>query len=322
VVNLNFLLLSNIVAMLVVSAPIGKTILKELGVSIPRFSLQRIVNDVRLGIPLVFVFVTDFVMAGSDRFIIALYLSSKSVGYYNPGYMLGALIIMFPKVLGVVLPPLLSKAVDEKQDVVVVDLLNKSVKLYLVLVIPYMFGCMVLGYPILALVANQEVAEVGRYIASLVSGGMLFYGLSIILAHGVAFVKLQTKVIFYSNLIAGLTSVILNIILMYFFRNILIAAGVSLVSFLVSFLYLEYRTRDQIKLNYEWMFIGKLLLSSVVMAAAIEFVHMEIQSHILVLAVGIPAGLLVYFGMLSVLKTFQEGEKEFVKQGLRKILHR
>jgi len=312
-IDLNFLLLANIVSLLLVALPLLSKVYFEIGFKLPSFAIQRIVNDIKIGFPLVLVFITDFVMAGSDRFIIAFYMTSQSVGFYNPAYTLGSFVIMFPKVLGVVLPPLLSKATDENETLMAQILLNKAVKLYVALIIPFIIGCLTLSRTLLVILANEEVANASYFITPIIAIGMFFYGMTIILAHGVAFVKMQTKVIFYANLIAGVSSVLLNFIFIYLLRNIIIAAIVSLISYVLSYFFLYYRTKTIMRIEFDKQFTMRILYAGISMGVFIEGLMPFIHSKFIVLGFIIPSSIIFYIVVVLLIRAFNKSEIEYFR---------
>jgi O-antigen/teichoic acid export membrane protein len=312
-IDINFLLFVSTVAMTLTAIPLSYRVIREIGFEIPRFTLAAIAADIKLGLPIVLSYVVEFVIAGSDRFVIGYYMSPRQVGYYNPAYTLGALVIMFPRIMGVVLPPLLSKAVDENEEQTAQVLLRHAVKIYILLVVPFIAGSFVLSHVLLRLLANQEVADAAYLITPLITLGILFYGLNIILAHGVAFVKMKTKIIFYSNVIAGLLSIVMNIVLIYFFRSIIVAAIVSLFSFFVSFLFLHVNTKKLIRIEYDKTFIMKVVLASVLMGLYIRYSMLLVNSKPLTVFLLISSGIILYFVIIFVTRAFSKNETNFMR---------
>ena len=157
-ISINILVLSQTLSALLIAVPCFWIIFREIGVRFSFYSIKSLISDIKIGFPLVLDFIVDFILAGSDRFFIAFYLTVSAVGYYNPGYVLGSLIIFIPKAMGTALPQLMSKAVDGDSEYEAQRMLNYALKIFLLLAIPFIFGSMVLGKPILTLLANSEVA--------------------------------------------------------------------------------------------------------------------------------------------------------------------
>jgi len=283
-----------------------------------RFSFYRqkeLISDIRLGFPLVLGFIVDFILSGSDRYFIAFYMSVTAVGYYNPGYVLGSLIVFIPKAMGTALPQLMSKAVDGKDVVEAERMLDYAIKIFLLLAIPFVFGGMVFSRPILTLIANREVAENAYLVTPLVGLGSIFYGLNLILSN-VLFVRMKTYAMFKMNLIASLFSVIANAILLYFFRNIVITGITTFLSYLIAFLYI----RSIVK-NEKWLVdmqpavILKSVVASLCMAILLFIISSRVKdlNSMTLLIGGLILGIFVYFVVLLLLRTFSKKELQFVR---------
>ena len=179
-ISINMLVISMALSATLIAIPTFWVIFREIGAKISFYKAGSLISDIKLGFPLVFGFIVDFILAGSDRYFIAFYLTVSAVGYYSSGYMLGSLIIFIPKAMGTALPQLMSKAVDSKNEFEAQRMLNYAIKIFLLLAIPFIFGSIVLGKPILTLLANREVAENAYWVTPIVTLGTLFYGLNII----------------------------------------------------------------------------------------------------------------------------------------------
>lgn len=130
-ISINVLVLSQTLSALLIAVPCFWVVFSELGIRFSFYSTKNLISDIKLGFPLVLGFIVDFILAGSDRYFIAFYLTVSAVGYYNPGYVLGSLIIFIPKAMGTALPQLMSKAVDSKNEYEAQRMLSYSLKIFL-----------------------------------------------------------------------------------------------------------------------------------------------------------------------------------------------
>lgn len=319
--TLNSLLLAYLSSLILIATPLLIKICKEIGFKLVGFPIRNIVEDIRLGFPLVLSYVVDFILSGSDRYVIAILISTTAVGYYSPAYMLGSLIILFPKVLGVVLPPLLSRATDKGRDNEVKSLVNYSIKLFLLIVIPFIAGSYVLSKPLLELLANKEVASAAYLATPIIAGGILFYGLNLILSN-ILFVRLKTKIMFGVNVLSAMLNLLLNIIFIYIFRNILVAAVTTLVSYLVSFIILNVKVKEYLEVDYNLQVVLKSLLSSIFMGFILYYTKLVFGASINVLLLSIFISLITYIALLLVFKTFNIKELSFARNYIVGIIKR
>ena len=314
-INLDTLVLSSALSALLVALPCMWTAFRELGLKVLCYRPAGLRSDIRLGFPLVMSFIVDFILAGSDRYLIAIYLSVTDVGYYVPGYVLGSLIIFFPKAVGTALPQLLSRAVDGGKEVEAQTMLNYAVKLFLLLAIPFTFGCLVLSKPLLTLLANHEVAGKALWVAPIVALGTIFYGLNQILSNAL-FVRLKTKAIFRMNLIAAVFNLVVNIVLIFIFRNIIVAAITTLLSYFIAFVY-AYRI-----VSTEWpIAVGRIpiiksIAASTIMLGIVSIfkAHLENTSAGILSATLIGLGIFIYALCLLGFRTFSDKELLFVRK--------
>lgn len=319
--TINVLFTIQIVSSLLVALPLTFKMVREIGFTITLPKIPQLVEDIRLGFPLVIVYVVDFILNSSDRYVITAFMSVTAVGYYNAAYALGMFIVLLPKISGVVLPPMVSKAVDTGNDTEARTMVNYSVKIFLLAAIPFVVGSAVMSKPLLTLLANREVADHAFLVTPIVALGTLFYGLNIILSN-VLFVRLKTAVIFKANFIAAILNVGLNLLIFSFIRNILVAAISTFLSYLVAFIFIHRAVNLDWPVDYD----VKTIIKSIMAASVMGVVLVLISSR---LVIGMPRvasvmgeiiiGIIVYCLVIMLLKTFSPKEllklKEFMVRG-------
>lgn len=318
-ISTNMLVISMALSSLLVAVPCFWVILREIGVRTSFYKARSLASDIKLGFPIVLGYIVDVILAGGDRYFIAFYLSVTDVGYYVPGYVLGSLMVFVPKAMGTALPQLLSRAVDCGNESEARTMLNYAIKIYLLLAIPFIFGCLALSKPILTLLANQEVAERAFWVSPIVALGTLFYGLNVILSN-VMFVRLKTKAMFKMNLIAALFSLVANTLLIYFFRNIIVAAITSFLSFSIAFAYIYRKVMKEWFVDFHPATIAKAIVASAIMYGTIWLILIGAERPItvsIVISTSV-VGILVYTGTLFLSRTFTRRETGYLRE---MILH-
>ncbi|MDP3065144.1 MAG: MATE family efflux transporter, partial [Methanobacteriaceae archaeon] len=259
--NINLLISAQIISMLLITTPLFFRIYNEIGFNFPTMKINELISDIKLGFPIVLGYVTNFVVSSSDRYVIALFLSVTAVGYYNPAYGLGSLILFYPMVSNVVLPPLLSKAVDTGKEHEARVMIDYTIKGFLFIGIPFVLGSYVMSKPLLTLLANPEVAENAYLIVPIVAMGTIFYGLIVILSN-VLFVQMKTGAIFRVNVIAALLNLTLNLVLIYIFRDIMMAALTTLFSYFIAFILISRTVAANWPLNFNLRILVKPVVAS------------------------------------------------------------
>jgi len=314
-ITVNLLIISQIFCMVLITIPLMIKMFSELGFKMVKPKINELRGDIRLGFPLYLVYIADFILTASDRYLIAFYLSVTHVGYYAPGYALGSLIVFIPKAMGTVLPQLMCRAADNDNKFEAHRMMDYAIKIYLLLAIPFIIGCIALGKPILTILANQDVAEKAFWIAPIVALGTLFLGLNIILSN-VLYVRLKTNTLFKVSAFAALFNLLANSILLYLFRNIIIAAITTLLSYMIAFIYLLINVKkEKWGIDFGAVAIVKCLFASLVMGLLLLGITLKFDrpETVSLLVAKIALGIFVYVTAVFSFKTFSSKEISYMK---------
>lgn len=314
--SVNILFITQILSYILLVIPLTLLLFREIGFKFLLPEPKSLMDDIKLGFPLRVNYIMDFLLSSSDRYLITYFMTVSAVGYYNPGFALGALIVFFPKVSGVVLVPLLSKAVDTGKMAEAQNMLNYTIKGFLLLAIPYIAGIAVLSGPLLKLLANTEVSRKAYMVAPVVATATLFFGLNIILSN-VLWVKMKTSIMLKMNVFAAVTSIILNLVFLYIFKNILVAAFSALVNYLVVFIFIRWEVMKFWLVQFEWLTIIKSITASIVMGIVLYWLSSNSRNNscgILFLLGEILIGIVIYGLVLFIMKTFSYKELQFIKK--------
>jgi O-antigen/teichoic acid export membrane protein len=323
--TINVLFTIQIISSVSAALPLTIKVVREIGLRFILPSLEKLVEDIKLGFPLVLVYIVDFILNSSDRYIVAAFISVTAVGYYNSAYALGSFVVLLPKISGVVLPPFISKAVDAGNETEARIMVNYTIKFFLLAAIPFVVGSLVMSKPLLILLANTEVANNAFLVTPIVALGSLFYGLNIIFSN-VLFVRLKTTVLFKMNLLAGIMNVGLNLLIFYFIPNILVAAISTFLSYFVAFIFVHRVVTVDWPIDYDLKTIFKSVAASLIMGIVLLGTSSWLVAGTLrlsIVMVEIIVGVAIYGVVLLLLRTFSSSEllklKEFVVKGDRSV---
>lgn len=278
--SVGLLLLTQIAAYSILSIPLSLFLVREMGFLLPRFNVRELWEDVRLGAPLRVNYVMDFLLGSSDRYMLAYFIGVVAVGYYNPGYALGSLIIFFPKVSGVVLPPLLSKAIDAGRLAEAYTMLNYTIKGFLLVSIPFVFGAAVMSGPLLTMFANHEVAQNAFWVTPVVALATLFFGLNLILSNALL-VRMKTSILFKINVIAASVNLSLNLLILLVLKNILVAAFTTLIGYAMAFICIRRAVASEWPLDFAPRAIVRSIAASIFMSGALYMLTYRIGGGLL-----------------------------------------
>jgi O-antigen/teichoic acid export membrane protein len=285
-------------------------IILEIGIKIPKFT--HIKDYLSFSIPTIPGGLSSWIVNSSDRYIIGIFLGASFVGYYSPGYTLGAIISMFMFPFSLMLPAVLSKYYDEDNIDEVKIILKYSLKYFLLLAIPSTFGISFLSKPLLLLLSTPEISSQGYLITPFVALSTLLYGVFVIIAK-ILYLEKKTKIIGSIWVIAAVLNIGLNLLVLPFI-GILGAAITTLISFSIAVLLTIHYSFKCFKFDLGFGFIGKSVLSSIIMSLVIIKLNpIGLLDIITVIIVSVA----VYGLILLLLKGFKMTEIQFFKNLLK-----
>ena len=273
----------------------------QIGIKRPHF--YDIKEYLSFGLPTVPGDISAWIIASSDRYIIAYFLGTTSVGIYSAAYALGTIPLIFAAVLGIVLAPTLSKLYDEGRMSEVKIYLSYSLKYFLALAIPFVFGAAILGKPVLGLFSTVEIASQGYFVVPMVALGVLLYGAFAVIYHTLVLVK-KTRILGVIWIIAALVNLGLNIMVVPYL-GIMGEALACLIAYSLVLGMGSYYSFRELTFDIDWRFIIKSLIASAIMALVIWIIsNLNVIITVLV-------GVAVYGVGLFLLKGFKREEIAF-----------
>ena len=279
----------------------------------PHFSSMG--KYLRFSLPTVPGNLASWVVNSSDKYIIGYYLGATSVGVYSAAYGLGSLMAMLVGVLGFVLPPTLSKLYDEGEMDEVEMYLTYSLKYFLAIAIPFVFGSVILAEPVLKLFSTEEIASQGYFVAPLIALSSLFLGVYTVIAHILVLTK-KTRITGGVWLAVAAVNVGANVVVVPHL-GILGAAVTTLIAYSLALLIGSCYSFREFKFGIAWSFIGKSLIASAVMAVAVYLLHPQSDSATVV---AVLTGAATYSAVLILMKGFTRSEVSFFRRLLREWL--
>lgn len=286
-------------------------ILFEINFKFPKFI--HIKEYLSFSLPTIPSTLSSWIVDSSDRYIIGIMLSTTFVGYYSPSYTLAMVVSMILIPFSTMLPPVLSKHYDEKRNDIVKTIFNYSLKYYLILAIPAVFGLSLLSKPILMVLTTPEIASNGYLVTPFVTLGALIYGIYGIYII-VLLLKMKTKIIGSVWIIAAIFNIVLNILLVPTF-GILAAATVTLVTYIITFVIVYFYSNNFFKIGFDYRIVTKILVSSIFMSIFIILIN---PNGILELSFVIIASILIYTTMILLTSVIKKEEIKFLVDTLRR----
>lgn len=286
-------------------------IYSQIGVGRPSLNLSVLKPYLCFALPLLPAGIAYWVISLSDRYVIGYFLGMASVGIYSAAYNIGSIVGIFMGPISLNLFPTISNLYENNKIAELKTHLKYSLKFYLLLAIPSLFGLAVLSKPLLATLTTSEFVS-AYLIVPIVAFGMILFNCSFIGSDVLTLLK-RTKVIGLTYGIAALLNLILNIILVPII-GIFGAAISTLLTFLIFAVVVGILSFKRLPFEIDFKFISKSMVASIPMAFVVWKLNPYGAVNILI-AVGIAA--IVYFGVLILMKGFTKEEYGFLKGFVR-----
>jgi O-antigen/teichoic acid export membrane protein len=286
-------------------------IVKKIGIKVPKF--LRIKEYLSFGLPTVPANISLWIVQSSDKYLIGFFLEAIFVGYYAPAYIISNIISFFIGPLSFILPAVLSKLFDENKIQEVKTYLKYSLKYFLMIATPSVFGLSVLSKQLLTIFSTSEIAAKGYFVVPFVAFSMLLYGICAIIGE---IISLQKKTVITGTIWVGAAflNLGLNFVLIPRF-GIMAAAVNTLLTYMVIFLSAWYYSFRYFQFEIDWKFIKKSVLASILMSSFLMwFSPVKLSETV----IAIIAGALLYGIFLLLFQGFSKKEVNFFLGFLRK----
>lgn len=285
-------------------------IISQIGFIIPRFTYIK--EYLEFSFPLTPSALIRWITESSDRYMVTYFLGLGSVGVYSAACSIGNLIQLFVSPLQLILFPELSKLFDQNRMDEVRIYMSHSLRYFLIISIPAVFGLSALAKPLLAVLTTQDFIS-GWFVIPIIALAGLMAGIFQIFVNTMYLIK-ETKSTTYINIIAAVSNVLINLILIPRPSiGILGAAFSTLVSYFLMAAFCVHISMKHFKLDFYYMDIAKSILSSTAMYL---FVSSFAISGILELFEASGAGMFVYLVSMFMVGGFTDYEMSLIKKYL------
>lgn len=281
-------------------------ILLDIGFKLPKFT--HVKEYLSFSLPTVPSNLSFWIVDSSDRYIIGILLGTAFVGYYSPSYTLGYTITMLLVPFSTLLPSVLTKYYDENKMENVKTVLTYSLKYFLIIAIPSVFGLSLLSKPLLMILTTPDIAINGYLVTPFVAISALLsgiYGIYVL----VLILEKKTKVIGTVWSIAAILNILLNILLIPYL-GIIGAAFVTLIAYATTFIVIFFYSSKYLKFDFNFG-LGKIIFSSVLMSLFIIYSN---PSGIFQICFVIGVSFIIYILTLIFLRGIKKEEFKFLKE--------
>jgi len=288
---------------------------QQIGYKRPNFS--RIKIYLRYGLPYLPASMGFWLVNLTDRYIIAYFLGTASVGIYSASYAIGRMPYTFAALINFIILLAISQLYDSGEIDEVKKHLSYALKYFLVITIPFIFGTAVLSEQVLTVLSTSDIATQGRFVTPLIALGHLFLGIYNIMLY-ILLVTKKTKILPFVWLISAPLNLGLNMIIIPHL-GIIGAAITTLFAYFLAMCVICYFAMKELTFIANWSFILKSLLASTMMSLVIYFMAPQGTSYTLLTIV---TGCVIYGTMLILQRGFTKTELKFFKGLLKNIFQK
>jgi O-antigen/teichoic acid export membrane protein len=282
------------------------TIISQIGFIIPRFT--HIKEYLQFSLPLTPTALIRWITESSDRFLVTYFLGLEWVGVYSAACSIGNLIQLLVSPLQLILLPEISKLFDENKIDQVRIYMSHSLRYFLLITIPAVFGISSLAKPLLGVFTTQDFLS-GWFVIPIIAFSGLLAGIFQIYVNIIFLVK-ETKHITYINIVAAASNVLLNLLLI---PSIGIggAALSTLISYFLMIVLCIYVSMKHFVFNFYYYDIVKSFFSSLIMYLFVS--HFTISNIYELFGIA-GMGVIVYIILMFMLGGFSKHEISLVKK--------
>ncbi len=260
-------------------------------IKLKKFSKEIFQDFFAYGTPFIGSLLTTTLINNSDRYIIdkeyiAIYVTNYSVvstlfTMINTGVSRGSV-------------PTIYNIYSRGETEEAYNLVGKMVKYYLIIIVPLIFGILVVSKQVSALLFEAEYVEAHSV--------MFFVGMALMFSFltecsNKAFeLSKNTKKIFTYSLIGGLTNFILNLIFVPKY-GYMVAAYTTLFGYLIYFILSKRASIKTIKWNLGYKFYVKLIGASALMCLLVQILKINFGTSLINMIIYIIIAVVFYFAV-------------------------
>ncbi len=285
-------------------------IISMIGIELPKFRKTR--EYLKFSLPTIPSNVALWITNSSDRYIIGMLLGVTYIGYYNPGYNLGALISMLMTPINFVLVSIVAKHYEAGEMDAIRKIFKFSTKYYLMIAIPSSFGLSILSKSILTILSTPEIANNGYLITPFIAFSNLIFGFGGVSLYFSYYLCKKTHIDMVMWFIVALVNLGLNLLLVSWI-GLIGAAIATMAAFLAGILFGGYFSFKYFSFDIEWNSIVKILISSIVMSLGVSILH---PITVVELVFSIVIGFAIYSITLILIKGITKEELAFIRSYL------
>lgn len=265
-------------------------------VRLSAFSSSLLKTMLAFSIPMIGFELASVILSLGDRYVIQSRLGAGDLGVYSAAYNLSDYlkIVLITSVASTVMPVYLRLFEQEGQAATRV-FLAQVLHFYLLVAVPVVIALVVVGEPLVALVASAKYAP-GAAVIPWVIGGMALEGLLPVVGAAL-YIHKRSKVILNIVVVAAVVNILANLVLVPAY-GILGAAWATFASYALMLALALWFGRGSLRLSVPWLALARFVGSAVLMAWVVA--QLDLASPVINLVAQVMLGVVIY-GLLMVM---------------------
>lgn len=283
-----------------------------------REMLQPIKKYYVYGLTLVVGGLASSVVASSDRFFLVRLASAEEAGAYDVIYNFSSQLNYLAAPIFSALMPFVAASVGRGETKRARSYLSQANKMVISIFVPAILLYSATSRDLFLVMTTPEFAAATSIvpIIALAVAFIQFVGVYNYNIHA----HQRGQWIVFSVVVAAILNLSLNAIFIPRY-GMLAAAWSTLAAYVLAFLLNRHFSNQSLKVGYDWIFVGKVVLSSLLMfgGAKLVITAMPLQSSLLRFLAASGVGGVVYLLSIWILRAYTEKERDYLKNVLRSI---
>ena len=249
------------------------------------------------------------ILSSIDMFMLTNMINSYANGIYSSAYKLIAIFALIQSVYFTVVYPVMSRLFKSEKNLLIFSF-EKSAKYLMLIVIPLSFAVMFYSKDIIVLFFGNEYVLASSVLSILMWSVPLGFLAGICL--NLLNASHKEKSVTINLIITALVNVILNFFLIpkYSYNGAAITTVISDILSLVLFMYSVYKLG--VLSNKKLLFdLIKIIIGSVLLYISLSVLNLNMW-------LAIPVGIIIYFVIITLIKTFDVDDKNIIMEILGK----
>lgn len=280
-------------------------------ISKPEFEIDRIFckKILLLSIPFALTSFFGLILSSVDMLMLTNMVNSYANGIYSSAYKLISIFTLIQSVYFTVIFPVMSRLFKNEKDLLIFSF-EKSIKYLMLIVIPLSFSVMVYSSDIIILFFGKDYLQAGSVLS------ILMWTVSLGFLAGICLNLLNAshkeKIVTLNLMATALFNFVLNLFLIpkYSYNGAAITTVISDILSLILFLYSVYKlgALTNKKLLFDLI---KIIIGSIILYFSLIVLNLNMWY-------ALPVGIIIYFIVIIVLKTFDDNDIYIIKDILGK----